>query len=461
MRITWKTSARVSGGVAGALALAAALLVSFLPVTSAAPTGTQISSDGEGGYRAATQAASISFRGKTGDDRLVQATGDGWWLAFSPDGATQARPGRPSGSTISYTKVLPHADLGYEVSTSGLSETITLHSARAGNHLIFPFAVQGLAPVATDDGVSFFGGLDELLVRMPAAIVRDAAGATRVVATTLESSALTLTADLAWLRASDRAYPVTVTRTIEMNASADSAGLPAGSPESDSVSAQLVTEPPPPVAFRASATNDGGVLPALSITIKKPTGVVAGDLMLMHLAITGPGTVGNVLVANPEPPPGWFRWKDTTIANVVRGIVYSKVATIAEPATYTVSFGLPVFVAGAIGAWSNVDNVAPVVAVSEATAPLSSSIGVPGVFVPAGGRAVTLVALLGYPASTPAGTTRRWIRATPEPLDYLKTSAFGFDEPRPVAGTSPTRTSATSLLAAQWIGHQVSLRPHP
>jgi hypothetical protein len=196
----------------------------------------------------------------------------------------------------------------------------------------------------------------------------------------------------------------------------------------------------------------------LSIAIPKPPGLMQGDVMLLHVAITGPGTVGNVIIANPVPPPGFVLMRETQIANTVRSLIYLKVASSLEPTGYRVTFGLPVQVAGAIGAWSGVNTTAPIADIKDATAVAAKSVTVPPAFGFAGGRVVGVFATLGYPIRVPTNMTSRWSRSTPQAIWEVRSTTAAGDEARTVTGLTGNRI-ATSTNFATWIGHLVSLRP--
>jgi RHS repeat-associated protein len=211
------------------------------------------------------------------------------------------------------------------------------------------------------------------------------------------------------------------------------------------------------VAFRSKADNDSGLAPALSLTINKPAGVVSGDVMIMHLAYRGAGTVGNTVVADPEVPSGWSKIDITNVGSNMYGAVYRKTATSSEQASYDVSFGTPVVVSGAISAWSGAQ---PIVSSTQASG-TGSSMTTPSVFGWAGGRVIGMVAVLGSPVAPPSGpptATERWERSAPGVTPADRVTSEGFEEFRAADGDTGDR-AATGPASAVWVGHRLSLKP--
>src|SRR4051794_40587514 len=96
------------------------------------------------------------------------------------------------------------------------------------------------------------------------------------------------------------------------------------------------------ISFRASATNS--VNTATSLTITKPTGVVANDVLVA--AISARGGTGTTITA----PAGWTLIRRDDSATVLAMATYSKVAGASEPASYQWTFGGSIRAAGGIDA---------------------------------------------------------------------------------------------------------------
>ena len=108
------------------------------------------------------------------------------------------------------------------------------------------------------------------------------------------------------------------------------------------------------IAFRSAAsTNQNGQ--ANSITIARPTGTAKGDVLIAVIAVR-PNTV------TITAPTGFalVNRQNNTTGNPSSVAVYSKVATVSEPVTYTFTFSANTGNAGGIMAFSGVDNASPI-----------------------------------------------------------------------------------------------------
>lgn len=203
------------------------------------------------------------------------------------------------------------------------------------------------------------------------------------------------------------------------------------------------------VEFRAATSADNGDLGGSSLTIPRPSGVEAGDLMLLHVAVDGS-------LAALTPPSGFTLVREATNGGL-RGAVYRKLAGAAEPADYTVALSVPAQASGGIGAWSGVDAAAPIEASSQATAD-ATSVTVPSIAASERGRLVGLFAHKGADVDPPGGMTERWEAATPNAAPSLQATSQTADEP--VTSTGPTGArAASSPNAGWWVGVLASLRP--
>ena len=107
------------------------------------------------------------------------------------------------------------------------------------------------------------------------------------------------------------------------------------------------------IALRGTATT--GTATGTSLTVAKPTGVAAGDIMIVNIAQLGNNTTDPVLA-------GWTVIDGASLAGGTArlGAVLSKVATGAEGASYTFTLGSGTTSAtGAIVAFSGVDGTTP------------------------------------------------------------------------------------------------------
>ena len=106
------------------------------------------------------------------------------------------------------------------------------------------------------------------------------------------------------------------------------------------------------VSYRSSAVASGASLNAL--TINRPAGVVAGDLLLARISNRNNAT------AVVTPPAGWSLLRSDQSASQLKSWVLYRVAGAAEPASYTFPISLTSNMAGSIVAFANVDPVNPI-----------------------------------------------------------------------------------------------------
>ncbi|MEO5726590.1 MAG: cell wall anchor protein [Byssovorax sp.] len=110
------------------------------------------------------------------------------------------------------------------------------------------------------------------------------------------------------------------------------------------------------VTYRSSST--ASAKSVTSLTITRPAGVVAGDVLLARIAHR------NNVTATITPPAGWTVIRSDQSASAIKTWVLWKVATGAEPASYAFDFSIAAYVAGSIVAFSGADPVNPIDAAS-------------------------------------------------------------------------------------------------
>jgi hypothetical protein len=123
-----------------------------------------------------------------------------------------------------------------------------------------------------------------------------------------------------------------------------------------------VSAPAPGVVFRSASVGANSV--GTSLVVSTPGGVQAGDVMIAVIDVKATPTVST--------PAGWTLVSATTDGSNFRQLVYSRVATGAEPATTTWSLNQSRAASGAIGAYSGADTSAPVQTFSAATGSTSA-----------------------------------------------------------------------------------------
>jgi hypothetical protein len=203
------------------------------------------------------------------------------------------------------------------------------------------------------------------------------------------------------------------------------------------------------VAFGASTTAVSGTG---AVTITKPAGVAAGDVLVAQYAVAANG--GTVAA-----PAGWtlIRSDDNAPHNLEQ-FVYFHVAGAAEPANYTFTGSVTgVQAAAGIAAYQNVASVATVNAQGGQTNSKSISVTAPSIATTVANTAlVGLFSLASNSAvSAPYGMTGRWNVSSGTTLQ-IAIADVAFVGP----GASGAKT-ATGATADFNIGELIALRPSP
>ena len=140
--------------------------------------------------------------------------------------------------------------------------------------------------------------------------------------------------------------------TTTVSGTALSTGVLAA-PTALAVSQTCVADPSPVRRPGAGGTSITTGATSGSLTIAKPSGAVAGDVLLAAVTAAGNHTTHNI-----TPPAGWtFVRKDGV--NQMGQFVYTRVVGSSEPSSYTWS-GLIGDASGGIAAYSGVDTADPV-----------------------------------------------------------------------------------------------------
>lgn len=204
----------------------------------------------------------------------------------------------------------------------------------------------------------------------------------------------------------------------------------------------------------SNETNTGN--PVTSVTLARPPGTAAGDVIVVQLAIRG-GTSVSI-----SAPAGWTFTNRTDSGTRLAQIVYWRVATIGEPASYTWTFGPAARASGIAATFRAVLTSNPVDAVAAASMTADTT----AFTAPAVTTSVANTMLLGMfsiddgtSSFTPPPSMTEVIdsasSAGPNGVTLsLTTGAF--------AGTGNTGTrTATSLTAGRGVATLLALRPDP
>ncbi|WP_279636981.1 cell wall anchor protein [Corallococcus llansteffanensis] len=106
------------------------------------------------------------------------------------------------------------------------------------------------------------------------------------------------------------------------------------------------------IAYRSSSSATGKSITSLTIT--KPAGTVAGDVLLARIINR------NVVAAVATAPAGWTLLRSDQSASQIKAWVFYKVATASEPASYAFNLDLASYMAGTLSAFSGADPTNPI-----------------------------------------------------------------------------------------------------
>lgn len=197
--------------------------------------------------------------------------------------------------------------------------------------------------------------------------------------------------------------------------------------------------------------NNGGG--AATLTINKPGGVVANDVMVAAISVRG-GSATTI-----TPPAGWTLVRAIDNGTTIRMAVYFKVATGGEPASYTWTFDSSQKASGGIQAYSNVDTIAPIDAENGQATPSGTQHSTPSITTYSNNE--MLVASFSIARGTtftpPAGMTERYDTASTGGGPPSRTTSEGDDLLQVTAGATGVKT-ATAAAAAVGVTHILALR---
>ena len=207
---------------------------------------------------------------------------------------------------------------------------------------------------------------------------------------------------------------------------------------------------------RVASSSSGSSSARKSITLKRPAGTAAGQVMLAAI-------VSNDDEPRFSAPVGWAVVRDDSIPDRLRQSVYVKVAGPAEPSSYTWKLSEWRRVAGGVTTYAGVDTARPVDAHGAAANPVNgTAVTAPAVATSAPDALLVHFAAVSAEGSlkAPPGMTRRWKAASrhrKKPGDVLVGSSDG---PWGIPGDTGLRT-ATATKPGPAIGALLALRPAP
>ena len=217
-------------------------------------------------------------------------------------------------------------------------------------------------------------------------------------------------------------------------------------PTSVSVTQTCVVQPTPALRSPNGSSMTTGASSG-TITIAKPSGAVAGDVLLAAIY-----SFANYSTSSPSPPAGWTPVL-TTSSNQGGQFVYTRVVGASEPSSYTWT-ALLGDASGGIAAFSGVDTSAPVDVAAGLQDSTGGSVTAPSVDTTRAN--VLLVGIFGLfntvSQTPPANTSTIW-----SGVSAGGNSTLAVQESWPTPGATGTRTATGA--GAQSIGQLVALQP--
>ena len=192
------------------------------------PINTTVAKAPDGRWQEKANSLSVNFAPKAAVSGLATFAVDAnHSISYGLKGAASATADA-SGSTVTYSSVLPDTNLTVTPTGIGLKEDIVLTSAKAGNSWTFPLTLKGLTPKldSATGSVDLLDSTGTVREQIPAAYAYDSKvdprsgdpATTHAVSYQLVSSGgstdLVVTLDPSWLHAPAREFPVTVDPTI-------------------------------------------------------------------------------------------------------------------------------------------------------------------------------------------------------------------------------------------------------
>ena len=253
--------------------------------------------------------------------------------------------------------------------------------------------------------------------------------------------------------------PVTCTTTVVYTPALDSSGPDSftfrasdGTDVSGAATASITVNPAAILFRAASFAQNGG---ASSVTLTKPASVVADDLMLASIVMSGAATI--------TPPSGWAVVRDPgsnaaldTTSGTLRHAVYFKVAGSGEPSSYTWSLSASRNGAGGLTAYSGVSTTSPFDVAGGQANPSSVSITTPS--LSSGVDNTRLVALFAIAANTSIAPPSRMSERGEVTGGKVKVATEIADVNQAAIAAGLARV-ATAGSAAVNVGQLVALKP--
>jgi hypothetical protein len=213
--------------------------------------------------------------------------------------------------------------------------------------------------------------------------------------------------------------------------------------------------PPPPgdgISLVGSASNGLGSSRA-SITLSRPTGLAAGNVMVAAIATNDDATIGI--------PAGWTAVRQD-VTTAVRQSVFVRVAGPTEPTSYTWTLSGSRRVAGGITAYAGVDPVQPVDVVGASVNPSGTAVTAPDLTTTLDGAMLVHLGTINAEGTltAPAGWAEAWEAASPNSSSTRDVLVSSSQMIQPLAGPTGS-AAATATQPGPSIGVLLALRPAP
>lgn len=139
--------------------------------------------------------------------------GQGRSITYRPRGAANVVP-VSSGRVVTYRELWPGVDLELTAFPEGVKEDLVLKAPGGASSFTFDVELSGVILVQDGHSLQVLDTLTGQIVgRIPAPTVHDAAGVAGLATLTYEAGAITIAVDSAWLAAPERVWPVTLDPT--------------------------------------------------------------------------------------------------------------------------------------------------------------------------------------------------------------------------------------------------------
>ena len=213
---------------------------------------------------------------------------------------------------------------------------------------------------------------------------------------------------------------------------------------------QVVVDPPPPVTITLRGTSTASADTATALTIARPAGVQAGDVLIAQLA-------GRNASLSATAPAGWTLIRRDASSSSIFQSLYWRVAGSAEPSAYSWTVSAATDLGGSIVAYDGVSNSAPVHAHNGQSNSGTTSVTAPSITTTVTNARIVFFGGMGW----------GWTSFTPPPamteLHEQKNSAVDVtstvaDATQAGAGATGTRTAVAGDAGTN-IGQLIALRP--